>query len=461
LSYYFTLAGAVSSDYSFEGNDGAGNQIRVTSNSGVVELEILAENSASDWTLFKISSTAAIGYSFTAGDAAWKCSHHDSAEGTADDANVSTAGQDLYSKVGSEGTESAVYIKISGFLVGVAVSKNGITNFAGYAATSFAFGPSTFTSFKSNLPALPAAEQCDAAKPASADTVVESATQPICGSFPSLFAFLAERVYNAVSSNTWCSTTSATYTSCSATVAKTDSWGGLSATDRILKCRNNSFGTIIVFSGTTPTEILDWVRNASILSTYNSQMKLYVHNGFKYKYDMWSATVDSYVGTYNSATNAATSNKITFAGHSLGGAMAQIGGADYNSITTVNWSVRVVTFGAPTPFKPPSSGWPASWTSTPHSRYVNYYADFCLWGACTISQRDMVSAITEIAGFSWSSNSNSIQANTKTLLFGYNTDNPPVIPFVSDQLIPTVFLHMGYPAYTDAARGDQTSLVYS
>lgn len=446
LSWYFAFAAAPSADFYFEGTDESGSQIKVSANGNKVDFEILSTDAvASTWKLYKTAQSYADTDSFfgffniNSGDADWACTKVASGASTG---SFSSLGSALNAQYGAEGGVSFFKLAdsngVTKSLIPVAFSSAGVTNFGGYQQTAFSFGAQDIVSFKTGLPALPELSTCvEPVAEASESAVVESATAPVCASFPSLFAFLQKRSYTlGAAAATYCSTSS-TKVVCTATssiwVSQT---GWVKTQDSAFTCTSATYGKIISFSGSN--DILDWIAN--VAGPQLSYAGMFVHAGFYIKFSGWQTYINA---------NAATTGKTTFNGHSLGGAIA--------SIASIYWklkypaaTVATVTCGAPAPFTSHTS----TYTSIVHRRYVNFH-EFSAWYNTVLpDQRDAVSVITTVMGYQWPSSAPQM-GNT------VNSDNvysakvlTYIVALVSDVGY-TLTLHTNYPSYMDLARGTQ------
>jgi len=403
LAWYFTYSGASSYDYSFEGVDESGNKLRATANyvadpyggySTRIDYEVINNPaSATTWAIFKSAYNYAesdpwFGFmNINYGDAAWICtkvSNGNQSQNGGTGTSFDSLGLGVFSAQGAAG--GLTYFTISGASTGaiyipVAVSNAGVTNYGGFSVTSFKFGAASLVSFKTGLPALPALSSCANYAANESEAVVESDAAPVCTKFASLFAFLQKRTYATNAAANFC-TGSATAAVCGATMSKTDTvliWTG---TDRAFSCTNASYGTILSVSGSD--DLTDWLKN--LLITTKSWNGMTTHNGFLSKYNTWAAQYTTWMG---SAT------KITFNGHSLGGAVSTIA-AVAKKAASPTATVQMVTCGCPAAFKAPHS---AAFTGMVHKRHVNFEQK--PW--YLPNQRDVVSAVTGVVGFSHAS----------------------------------------------------------
>lgn len=447
LSWYFAFSAAPSADFYFEGTDETGNQIKVSAIGNKVDFEILSTDAvASTWKLYKTAQSYADTDAFfgffniNSGDAAWACTKVASG---ASISSFSSLGSALNAQYGAEGGVSFFKLSdsngVTQSLIPVAFSAAGVTNFGGYQQTAFSFGAQDLVSFKTGLPALPELSICvepvaDATE--SADAVVESATAPVCSSFPSLFAFLQKRSYATSAAATFCSTSS-TRVVCTATTSRLVSQAGwFSTTDRAFTCTSATYGKIISFSGSD--DILDWIANVAGVKL--PKFGMLVHGGFWAKFTVW----ESYI-----LANAGKTGKTTFNGHSLGGAIA--------SIASIHWkrlypaaTVATVTCGAPAAFTSHSS----TYTSIVHRRYVNFH-EFSKWYNTLLpDQRDAVSVITTVMGFTWPSSAPQM-GNSKNSDNVYSAKVLTYIAALVSDVGYTLSLHGSYPLAMDKARGTQ------
>jgi len=410
LAYYFAAAGSASSSYSFEGTDSEGNQIRASFSSSF-EFEVLT--AGAQWALYKSGQEGL--YAINSGDSAWACGKANTI------ASAASLGQETFNDVGSAG--GLTFFSIGGASIPVVVSSDGITNFAGYTITSFSFGASALTSFKSGLPALPASSECTAITSDEAEAVVESATAPVCGSFPSLFSFLQQRTYASNAAANFC-TGNTVAVVCTATISKTDTALFWSGTDRALKCTNALFGTILSVSGSD--DVTDWLKNLTITSRSFSGMT--THNGFYSKYALWVSQYASWIGTATS---------VAFNGHSLGGAVSNVAAVAWKN-SNQSHTVRLITCGAPAPFKAPYT---STFTGLYHKRHVNFKYDW-FWP----NERDPVSVVTSLVGYD---HPHGILYQTQDGS-SWGTNSIGVTAFVGDML--GIGLHTIYTESMDAVR---------
>jgi hypothetical protein len=410
LAYYFAAAGSASSSYSFEGTDSEGNQIRASYSSSF-EFEVLT--AGAQWALYKSGQEGL--YIINSGDSAWLCAKLNTV------ASAASLGQETFNDVGSAG--GLTFFNIGGASIPVVVSSDGITNFAGYTITSFSFGASALTSFKSGLPALPASSECTAIASDEAEAVVESDTAPVCGSFPSLFAFLQKRTYASNSAANFC-TGNTVAVVCTATISKTDTVLRWTGTDRALRCTNALFGTILSVSGSD--DVTDWLKNLTITSRWFVGMT--THNGFYSKYSLWVSQYATWIGS---------STSVAFNGHSLGGAISNVAAVAWKN-SNPSHTVRLITCGAPAPFKAPYT---STFTGLYHKRHVNY--EYHFWSP---NERDPVSVVTSLVGYD---HPNGILFQTKDGS-SWGTNSIGVTAFIGDML--GIGLHTIYTTSMDAVR---------
>jgi len=442
LAWYFTYSGAASWDYSFEGVDESGNKIRAvayyTNGATKIDYEVINNPaSATAWSIFKSANNNAETasdfnfYNINAGDSAWVCTKvgNGNKDGTVGAAKFSDLGYGVFSQFGAAG--GLTYFSISSsaadaIYIPVYVSNAGILNYGGFAQTSFKFGNFPLVSFKSGLAALPAASTCAYYLPNEAEAVVESDSAPVCTKFASLFAFLQKRTYATNAAANFC-TGSATASVCTATISKTDTVLFWSGTDRAFSCTNANYGTILSVSGSD--DLTDWLKNLTI--TTQSWNGMTTHNGFLSKYNIWASQYASWIG---SAT------KITFNGHSLGGAVSTVA-AVAKKAASPSATVQIVTCGCPAAFKAPHS---AAFTGMSHKRHVNFEQK--PW--YLPNQRDVVSAVTGVVGFSHASTHSLL---SQTLNGGsWSTAATSVTAVIGDVQIS---LHSQYTTSLDTAAG--------
>lgn len=451
LSWYFAYSSAPQTDFYFEGTDDTGSQIRLsaTGYNTLVDFEILATDAGTtSWKLYRSAQNYAevdpfFGfYNINSGDAAWTCTKigNGNIDGNTNGAaTFSQLGSALNTQYGDAG--GVTYFKIidtatglTKVIIPVAFSSAGVTNFGGYKSTLFQWATKSVVSFKTGLPALPSEATCVYPVAGDAGAVVESATTPLCTSFPSLFAFLQKKAYSdSLGASTYC-TGSATAVSCGVSTMKTDTMGWLDGKDRAITCTSATYGKIISFSGSD--DVVDWLRN--VMGTRISFNGMMAHSGFQRKFSLWQTYVDA----------NASAAKTTFNGHSLGGAVANLA-AVYFKAKYATAVVAIVTCGAPASFTTPHT---AAYTGLVNKRYVNFLKN--PW--YLPNQRDVVSVVSGVLGFAHPSTA-PILYNTKDAGTGaYSTAATSVTAIIGD--VDVLGMHLTYTTSMDnGPRATQTT----